>query len=174
MNVTRTAIWITVFRVSKREAVVKSGSWLLLLAVAVAACDRGKPSSIPTSPGSPAPAPMNLAGKWTGTIADNGGAANDVTLRLNQTDETVTGTINWTGATTAAGTFKGTVSGKALTFRIIIPVGGFTSPPSTRFCLAALDGAAAGVRDTEISSEYTGTNTCSGLVPFPGVLQVRR
>jgi hypothetical protein len=180
MNVTRTATWITVCRLSKREAVVKSGKWVLVLAVVASACDRSSPSSTPTSPGSPGSAPVNLAGTWTGSIADNGGAANDVTLRLSQTDDPasgtmkVTGTINWTGATTAVGTFAGTLSGKDLFFRIIIPVGGFISPPSTRFCLAGLNGVARGVTATEFSSDYTGTNTCSGLVPFPGALQVRR
>jgi hypothetical protein len=176
MNVLRTATWLTVFRLSKRAAVVKSGKWVLVLALVAAACDRGNPSSTPTSPGSSAPIPLNITGTWRGSIADNGGAASDVTLRLthDSKNQTVTGTVNWTGATTAAGTFTGTVAGKTLTYRIIIPVGGFTSPASTRFCLATLNGAAAGVTATEFSSEYTGTNTCSGLVPLPGALQVHR
>jgi hypothetical protein len=174
MNVMRTATWITVFRLSKRAAVVKSGKWLLVLAVVAAGCDRGNPSSTPTSPGSSAP--LNITGTWTGSIADNGGAASDVTLRLthDSVKQTVTGTVNWTGATTAAGTLTGTVSGMTLLFRIFIPVGGFTSPASSRFCLATLNGVAPGVTSTEFSSEYTGTNTCSGLVPLPGALQVHR
>ena len=175
MNLMRTATWMTVFRLSKRAAVVKSGKWVLVLALVASACDKGNPSS-PTSPGSSKPIPLSVTGTWTGSIADNGGAASDVTLRLNHDSvkQTVTGTVNWTGATTAAGTFTGTVAGKALTYRIIIPVGGFTSPPSTRFCFATINGAATGVTATEFSSEYTGTNTCSGLVPLPGALQVHR
>jgi hypothetical protein len=181
MNVTRTATWVTVCRLSKRAAVVKSGRLLLLLAVAGGACDRSSPSSTPTSPGSPESTAVNLAGTWTGSIADNGGAANDVTLRLSQTDDPasgtkkITGTINWIGATTAVGTFAGTLSGKDLFFRINIPVGGFISPPSSRFCGAVLNGVTAGaVTATEFSGAYTGTNTCSGLVPLPGALQVHR
>jgi hypothetical protein len=118
---------------------------------------------------------MNLTGTWTGSIIDNGTARHDATLRLTHTNQTVTGTISWAGgSTTAAGTFNGTLSGKTLTFRIIIPVGGFTSPPSSRFCLASLSGTAADVTAADISGDYTGTNTCSGLVPFPGALSVRK
>ena len=146
-------------------------------AALTAACGRGAKPPSPTAPGpgpsTPPPPPLNLTGTWTGSIVDNGTVWNDVTLRLNQTQQTVSGTINWVGATTAAGTFTGTVSGNALTFRINIPVGGFTAPPSNRFCLAALSGL-ADISATAIAGDYTGTNTCSGLVPFPGALSVSK
>lgn len=152
---------------------------LLVLLLGAAACERNAGLQSPNSPGSPdspspSPAPLNLTGTWQGSLTDNGTVTNDATLRLTHTNETVTGTISWTGATTAAGTVNGTVSGKSFTFKIVIPVGGFTSPPSTRFCLASLSGTASDVTAEQINADYTGTNTCSGLVPFPGALRIVR
>ncbi len=163
-------------RAAGRQAVQALLFFVLLLA---AACEKNAGLQSPNSPGSPgtpapSPAPLSLTGTWTGSLTDNGTARNDATLRLTHTNETVTGTINWTGATTAAGTVSGTVSGKTFTFKIVIPVGGFTSPPSTRFCLASLSGTATDVTAEQINADYTGTNTCSGLVPFPGALRIAR
>ena len=154
----------------------------LLLVLVTAGCDRSAPTATPTSPGSPSPsptpaAPLNLTGTWTGSITDHTGARNDTTLRLTQTNQTVSGTITWTGgANTAAGTFAATVTGRTISFRINIPVGGFTSPASSRFCLATLLGTASSTTaGAEFSGDYTGTNTCiPGLVPFPGALSVNK
>jgi hypothetical protein len=164
-----------------------SGMWthfmrtasVLALVLAAASCDRNPGLRSPNSPGSPdsptpAPPPLNLTGTWTGSLTDNGTVTNNATLRLTHTNDNVTGTISWTGATTAAGSVSGTVSGGSFTFKIVIPVGGFTSPPSTRFCLASLTGTAIDVNSDQISGDYTGTNTCSGLVPFPGALRLGR
>jgi hypothetical protein len=86
---------------------------------------------------------------------------------------TLDGPIDWTGgAGTAAGTFRGTLTGATLNFRIVVPVGGYTSPPSTKFCAATLVGTASDITSNQISGEYSGTNTCRGLVPVPGVLRI--
>jgi hypothetical protein len=167
---------------SRNERVRRAGRQgvevlLFCVLMASASCERNAGLHSPNSPGSPgspspAPAPLNLTGTWTGSLTDNGTVTNNATLRLTHTNDTVTGTISWTGATTAAGTVNGTVSGKSFTFKIVIPVGGFTSPPSTRFCLASLSGTASDVTAEQINADYTGTNTCSGLVPFPGALRI--
>jgi hypothetical protein len=164
-----------------------SGMWthfmraacLFGLVLAASSCERNPGLQSPNSPGSPdspspAPAPLNLSGTWTGSLTDNGTTTNNATLRLTHTNDNVTGSISWTGATTAAGNVTGTVSGRTFTFKIVIPVGGFTNPPSTRFCLASLTGTASDVSSEQISADYTGTNTCSGLVPFPGALRLDR
>ena len=153
---------------------------LLVLLVAASACDRNPGLQSPNAPGSPggtpspSPAPLNLSGTWTGSLVDNGTVKNEATIQLTHTNTTVSGTINWVGATTATGTVTGTVSGKSLTFRISIPMGGFTSPASSRFCMAQMNGTAAGVSTDQIDADYTGTNTCSALVPFPGALHLVR
>jgi hypothetical protein len=163
-----------------RAAERRAGHALLLcLLLGGAACERNAALQSPNAPGtpdSPTPpaAPLNLTGNWTGSLTDNGTVKNDATLRLTHTNNNVTGTISWTGPTTAMGTVSGTVSGGTFSFRIVIPVGGFTSPPSTRFCLASLTGLAVDVSAEQINADYTGTNTCSGLVPFPGALRVAR
>jgi hypothetical protein len=163
-----------------RAAERRAGHALLLcLLLGGAACERNAALQSPNAPGtpdSPTPpaAPVNLTGNWTGSLTDNGTVKNDATLRLTHTNNNVTGTISWTGPTTAMGTVSGTVSGGTFSFRIVIPVGGFTSPPSTRFCLASLTGLAVDVSAEQINADYTGTNTCSGLVPFPGALRVAR
>lgn len=153
---------------------------LIVVLLGTSGCDRNPGLQSPTSPGSPggtpspSPAPLNLTGTWKGSLTDNGTAKNEATIQLTHTNNDVTGTINWVGVTTATGTVTGTVSGRNWTFRISIPMGGFTSPAASRFCMAQMNGTAAGVSGDQIDADYTGTNTCSALVPFPGVLHIVR
>lgn len=115
-----------------------------------------------------------------GTLTQNG-VENSVTLQLTQDYDnfnkhyTVSGPITWTGGSgTASGTFNGSLAGTTLGFRIIIPVGGFTSPPSSRFCSESLGGHAVDITGTQISGEYSGLNTCLGIDTFSGVLRLNR
>ena len=153
---------------------------LIVLLLGASGCERNPGLQSPTSPGSPggtpspSPAPLNLTGTWKGSLTDNGTAKNEATIQLTHTNNDVTGTINWVGVTTATGTVTGTVSGKTLTFRISIPMGGFTSPAASRFCMAQMNGTTASVSADQIDADYTGTNTCSALVPFPGALHIAR
>ena len=153
---------------------------LAVMILATTSCDRNPGLQSPTAPGSPggtpspSPAPLNLTGTWKGSLTDNGTAKNEATIQLTHTNNDVTGTINWVGVTTATGTVTGTVSGSNWTFRISIPMGGFTSPAASRFCMAQMNGTAAGVSTDQIDADYTGTNTCSALVPFPGALHIVR
>jgi hypothetical protein len=157
---------------------VKLGRYIFVVALVTAACDRGSES--PTTPDDSPPQTVSLQGNWSGTLTDNG-VENRATLQLTQDYNnftkvySVSGPISWTSSTgSATGTFTGSLTGTTLGYRIIIPVGGFTSPPSSRFCSASIGGVATGVTRTLISADYSGTQTCRGLTPFPGVLQFRR
>ena len=155
--------------------------YMFVVLLLTAACTRSAESPSPTTPGPPAPQPPdNLQGLWTGTLTD-GGVESSATTYLTRNYNSLTGaitldgSISWTGsAGSATGTFRGIVNGPTLSFRIVVPVGGFTSPPSNKFCAATLVGTAADITGSQISGEYSGTNTCRGLVPFPGVLRITK
>jgi len=152
---------------------------MFVVLLVTAACTRSAES--PATPSGPqAPQVPDLQGLWNGTLTD-GGVESSTTTYLTRNYNSLTreitmdGSISWTGsAGTATGTFRGVVSGATMSFRIVVPVGGFTSPPSSKFCAATLVGTAADVTSNHISGEYSATNTCLGLVAIPGVLRMTK
>jgi hypothetical protein len=60
------------------------------------------------------------------------------------------------------GTISGSLSGAALTLRLVFPAGGDGVP--TPMCTITFDAAASGVDGSRISATYTGDDSCEGPI----------
>lgn len=146
---------------------------------AATAC--GSSPAMPSSPSQPsvppaaAPAPpvAGLSGAWTGTGTDPQGAER-MSWSVTQNGSALSGTADLAPMNAAdgscaschklkAGTIDGTVSGSALTLRIVFPSGGDGVP--TPMCTITFD-ASATVDASRINATYSGDDTCEG--PFTG------
>ena len=98
-------------------------------------------ASVPTAPApAAAAANTNASGTWIGTSADSTGREN-MTWALTQNGNAITGTMN-IGDTSRSmmgnGSMQGTISGSTVSFRMTVPIGGFSSTMSS--CSMLVDG----------------------------------
>jgi len=137
---------------------------------AVVAC--GSPA--PTAPATPTTAPLNIAGAWNGTGTDPQGAEK-MSWMVAQTGSALSGTADLAPLNAAdgscaschkfkTGTISGSLSGTALSMRIVFPAGGDGVP--TPMCTITFEAAATGVNGSRIDATYTGDDSCEG--PFVG------
>ena len=128
----------------------------IFLGVSVAAC--GGHASSPASPSSTPTLSLNaVTGTWSGTSSDSVGQ-NALTWRATQNGNVVTATANLTDTgrgMTGDGTMQGTMSGRMMTFHMVVPNGGFGGMMAS--CWMSVDGRA------EISPDgHTMTGTYAG------------
>jgi len=143
-----------------------------VLAVVLLTCGCG---SSPVAPDVPprlsAPPPLNLTGTWSGRGSDPQGD-HLITLTLAQSGDALSGAVitrnvEPSGTTCASchkvkdGTFSGTLSGTALTLKMMFPTGGDVPTP---ICSVTIDATASSVTSGKFEATYTGEDSCEG--PF--------
>src|SRR5207253_1387653 len=99
-----------------------------VLAFAVACGD----DATPTTPPATQPAPLNVAGTWSGSLVIEGTTAR-MTWTLTQSGASVTGPVLValpSGTVLANAALSGTVTTSTLTYTIAVPPGGIPAQPS--------------------------------------------
>jgi hypothetical protein len=150
--------------------------------VLIASCGSSTPTptASSTSPAAPSPTPspqppttaMNLAGDWTGRATDSQGAIM-VSWTLTQSGGTVTGTVKTQSLDPTdgscnschrnkSGTVTGVVSDTTLSLTMFFAAGANGDP--TPACSATLSGSASSIANTNVTTTYSGSDTCEG--PF--------
>jgi hypothetical protein len=140
-----------------------AGVCSVLLVVLVIGCDDEATSPTPIG----VPVTVTFTGTWVGSATDSHRQA-QLSLRLNQNDRDVSGSLTGQTLTSlplyTSGTLTGTVTGSTLRFTIRIPVGSVADAPT---CSVTMDGTttdvtASGVVATGMSGTYTGNDSCFG------------
>jgi hypothetical protein len=111
----------------------------------------------------PPPSTLDVTGTWTGTASDPSGNG-DMTWQLTQTGDSFSGNVTVTDSSSnysGRGTVSGGVLGTLIHFTVTIPAGGFDGPWAS--CTASVSGDGQ-LSSTEITSAYSGSNSCSGQI----------
>jgi len=156
------------------------------LAVLGISCGGGNGTTDEASPAGP-PAPVSLAGAWSGTGVDSNkntglNGATNVTWTLAQTGTSVSGTVTTQSVdppgTTCnschrnkTGTIAGTLAGTAMTLTVSFPAG--TPGDPTPLCTATLTGTASGITQDTFTVLYSGDDSCEGPL-LDGTLTLAR
>jgi hypothetical protein len=147
----------------------------VVVGLAAAACGGAPapPAATPTSPSvppPPSPSVVNLAGAWNGSGSDVQGPE-ILNWTLTQTGATLAGAAELRPANpddgscaschkVKSGTISGTMTGAALTMKIVFPSGGDGVP--TPMCTITFELSAGGVSAERIAGTYSGTDSCEG------------
>jgi len=97
-------------------------------------------TSSPVSPSTPTASAAIVSGTWAGTTTDSTGSTSAV-WTVTQTATTVTGKMSMSDDVRSMmgnGAMSGTMNGKALTFHMAVPTGGFTGMMA--MCSVVMDG----------------------------------
>ena len=139
------------------------------------------PSSIATTPSTPAVTSLNLTGTWTGSGSDGLGPET-FSWVLAQSGNALSGSVSMRplSATDGSceschkvkdGSISGSVSGTTVTLRMSFDLGGSQPTPT---CLVVMDVSASNVTSTSLASSYNGSDSCEPAVALGSITMTRQ
>jgi hypothetical protein len=139
------------------------------------------PSSIASTPSTPAATSLNLTGTWTGSGSDGLGPET-FSWVLAQSGNALSGSVSMRplSATDGSceschkikdGSISGSVSGTTVTLRMLFDLGGSQPTPT---CLVVMDVSASNVTSTSLASSYNGSDSCEPAVALGSITMTRQ